>query len=98
MRCTNCPRWRTLASCVSATGAWPSSLKHGPWHRASSLRHPSVGMRVGMQARLLRSTNIQADEASERWHMSQVQAVTRALQRMTLSDPDGKSERTPHSA
>ena len=59
-----------------------------PEARSTTLRKLAAASLRWEQAHLLRSTNIQADEADERQHMSQVHAVTwTALRRTSLSDP-----------
>ena len=59
-----------------------------PEARSTASRKLAAASSCWEQAHLLRSTNIQADEASARRDLSQVHVVTlAALRRTTLSDP-----------
>ena len=60
----------------------------GAVHRSTASRKLAAASSCWEQAHLSLSTNIRADEASARRHMSQVHAVTlTGLRRATLSDP-----------
>ena len=59
-----------------------------PEARSTASRKLTAASSCWEQAHVSLSTNIQADDASARWHMSEVHAVTlTALRQTTLSDP-----------